>query len=146
MVLQFGERKTGPQIRIRVEASLHCFQSWCPGVWWSSFRNKGCFINIFHLLGVLVLQPNSKILLSTFLEEGPGPCPKAALLFLDCFSLTLHPLPSLITHSLNPPFGTQGRSIYSLKIKNRGHRKACVPRSLTGPCSVSQGQLITGLL
>ena len=35
-----GEWKIGPQIRIRVEASWHCFQSWCSVVWWSSFQNK----------------------------------------------------------------------------------------------------------
>ena len=52
-------------------------------VWWSSFQNKECFIDIFHLLGVLVLQKNSRIYLSIFLEEGPGPCHKAALLFLS---------------------------------------------------------------
>ena len=34
--------------------------------------------------GVLVLQKNSKILLFIFLEVGPGLCPKAALLFLNC--------------------------------------------------------------
>ena len=44
-----------------------------------SFQNEECFINVFHLLGVLVLQKTSKILLSIFLEEGSGPCPKSAL-------------------------------------------------------------------
>ena len=44
-------------------------------------------VNIFHLLGVLVLQKSSKILLCIFLEEEPRPCPKATLLFLDCSSL-----------------------------------------------------------
>ena len=39
-------------------------------------------VNIFHLLGVSVLQKSSKILLCVSLEEKPGPCPKAALLFL----------------------------------------------------------------
>ena len=52
-----------------------------------SFRMKNGFINIFHLLGVSVLSRNSKKLLCVFLEEEPGPCRKAALLSLDCFSL-----------------------------------------------------------
>ena len=41
--------------------------------------------DIFHLLGVLVLQKSSEILLHASLVGGrPGPCPKAALLFLGC--------------------------------------------------------------
>lgn len=52
-------------------------------------------INIFHLLGVLVLQTSSKVLLCVFLEAEPGPCSEAA-------SLT-----SLISSCL--PFETQGR-------------------------------------
>ena len=67
-------------------------------------------VNIFHLLEVLVLQKSSKILLCVSLEAEPGPCPKAALLFLDCSSSSLHPLPSLISNHLNLPFGTQGKS------------------------------------
>ena len=58
------------------------------------FPNEEYFINIFHLLWVFSLQKNSKILLSIFFEEGPGPCPKAALLFVDFFSRGLH-IPSL---------------------------------------------------
>ena len=55
-------------------------QSWClvaPGL------VLVVFLSCFHLLGVLVLQKHSKIVLCVFLEEEPGPCPKAALLFLD---------------------------------------------------------------
>ena len=37
--------------------------------------------NIFHVLGVLVLQKSSKILLCVYLEAELGPCPKAPLLF-----------------------------------------------------------------
>ena len=37
----------------------------------------------FHLLRVLVLQKSSKIMSCVSLEEEPGPCPKAVLLFLD---------------------------------------------------------------
>ena len=35
------------------------------------------------LVGVLVLQKNSKISLNIFLEEEPGPCPMTALLFRE---------------------------------------------------------------
>ena len=124
MVLYLGEWKVGPQIGISVEASLHCFQSWCSVVWWSSSQNKESFINIFHVLGGLVLQKSSKI----FFEEGPGPCPQTALLSLDS-SPSLHPLPSLISNPLNLPLGSQGRSwrlneAHLLRTKNEGHRKA----------------------
>lgn len=54
-------------------------QSWClvaPGL------VMVVLLSGFHLLGVLVLQKNSEILLCIFLEEEPGPYPKAALLFL----------------------------------------------------------------
>ena len=46
-------------------------------------------VNTFHLLGVLVLQKNSKAMLCISLEEEPGPCPKTALSFPDCSSLSL---------------------------------------------------------
>ena len=59
--------------------------------------------------GFQYLQNSSKILLRISHEGEPGPYPKAALSFLDC-SLSLHPLPSLISNCLNLPFGTQGRS------------------------------------
>ena len=51
-------------------------------------------VNIFHLLGVLVLQKSAKIFLCVSLEAEAGPCPKAALLFLDYSSLV----------SASPPF------------------------------------------
>ena len=44
-------------------------------------------VNIFHLLEVLVPQKSSKILFCVSLEVEPRTCIKAALLFLDCFSL-----------------------------------------------------------
>ena len=97
------------QRRIRVEASLHCLsklvfsgpQDW---FWWSSFFPEWRMLHqvVFHLLGVLVLQKGSKILLCIFLKEEPGPCPKAALL-----------LPGLCIPSLPwlaAALGTQGRS------------------------------------
>ena len=50
-------------------------------------------VNFSHLVGEY-LQNSSKILLCIFLEGEPGPCPKAALLFLDCSSHV----------SVSPPF------------------------------------------
>ena len=50
-------------------------------------------VNIFHLLGALVLQKSSKILCVS-LEAEPGSCPKAPLLPLDWTSLV----------SASPPF------------------------------------------
>ena len=116
MVLWFGEWKIGPQIRIRVEASLHCFSRLVfngPGTGSGGppfFRMKNQVVNIFHMLEVLAGQKGSKILLCIFLEEKAGPCPKAMLLSLDCASRSLHPCPSLIREGLNLPFGPQGRS------------------------------------
>ena len=98
-------------------------------------------LNIFHLLGILVLQKSSKILLCVSLEVEPGPCPKPALLCPDCSSLV----------SASPPFPDQqlfesalwnsGKvmeaGVYSLQTRNTGHRKDSVPRSPTGSCLVS---------
>ena len=60
--------------------------------------------------------------------------------FLAVPPLFLHPLPSLISNYLNLPFGTQGRSwrLESVPCKQvTGHRKASMPRSPRGSCSVS---------
>ena len=57
------------------------------------------------------LQNSSKTLLCICLEGEPGPCPKAALLFLLTGPpLSGHTLPSLICNCLIPSLGTQGRS------------------------------------
>ena len=42
-------------------------------------------VNIFHLLGILLLHKYSKILLWIYIEEEPGPCPKAAI----CYNIEL---------------------------------------------------------
>ena len=70
-------------------------------------------VNIFHLLGVFTLQRSSKM--SVSLEEDPGPCPKAALLFLDCSALVSASTPFPDWQCLNLPFGTQGGS-WKLKL------------------------------
>ena len=113
---------------------MHCFQSWGSGVRWSSFQNKEGFINIFHWLGVLVRGKNSKILLRIFLEEGPGPCPKAALLFPNCSSLP--PLPSLISSCLNWSLGNSGKvmeaEVYSPKQERGDPERLVCPGAHRG--------------
>ena len=67
-------------------------------------------VNIFHLLGVLVLQKSSKILLYLSFEMGQDPVPALYYCFLTAPPLFLHCLPSLISSPLNLLFGTQRRS------------------------------------
>ena len=105
---------------------------WCQvmmGELWPSLEWKVLHqvVNIFHLVGVLVLQKSWKILLCVSLEGEPDPAPRLRYCFLTAPPLSLHPLPSLISNCLNLPFGIQGR----------GHRKAFVSRSPTGSFSVS---------
>ena len=50
-------------------------------------------LSSFHVLGGFGCAEE----LCVFLEEEPGPCPKAALLFLDCSSLV----------SASPPFSDE---------------------------------------
>ena len=78
------------------------------------------------------------ILLCVFLESAPGYCPKAVLLLLD------YSLPSLIISYLNQCPGTQGRSWWLNEARTRhgGHRKAFVPRSLTGAMSSFTSMLL----
>ena len=80
----------GPQIRIRVDASFHSSSELV-------FSGPGLILVVLFscllFLGVLVLQKNSEILLYIFLDEELRPCPKAALLFLDCSSLVFVSLP-----------------------------------------------------
>ena len=77
-------------------------------------------ITIFHLGEAFAPTEEFKsILLCIFLEGEPGSCPTAALLFLDCSSLFLHPLSVLISDCL--PFETQGRSVsYKQKVGDTG--------------------------
>ena len=86
-----------------------------------------------HLLGALVLQ---KILLCIFLEGEPGPCPKAALLSLDCSSMVSASPPFPDQPLFEPPFWNSGTVMeaeaHSVKTRNGGHRKAYVLRTLLG--------------
>ena len=83
------QQEVGPLIRIRLSASLHSSSK--------VFSGPGLVLVVvfscLHFWGVLMMQ-NSKVFLSIVLEEEPGPCPKAALLFLDGSSLV----------SASPPF------------------------------------------
>ena len=81
------------------------------------------------------------VLLSVSLERETGSSPKAVLLF-DFFSLVFASPPFPISNCLNLSLGTQRRSwrlneAYFLRRRNRGHRKAFVSGSPTGPCSVT---------
>ena len=91
--------------------------------------------------GFQCLQNGSKILPCMSLEGEPGSC-LAALLFLTVFLFSLYALPSLVSNYLNLSVGIQGRS-WSLNescflmTRNGGHRKAFVPRTPPGSCSIS---------
>ena len=75
--------------------------------------------------------------------EGTRPLPHAALLFLDCSSLFLHSLPSLISNYLNLLFGTKGGSrklneAYFLQTRNEDTERISIRQGPTGSCSISQ--------
>ena len=90
-------------------------------------------VNIFHLLGVLVLQ-NSKIHVYPS-RRNQDPAPRLHYCFLNAPPCCLHLLPFLISNYLGPREGPE-RSLF-LQTRNGRHRKAFVPRSPTGSCSVS---------
>ena len=94
----WGEKFLLLKFEVRVAECVAFF--WLVGGGWCS-RNLMLSLKLPSSTWVwtLVLQKNSQILLCIFLEEEPGPCPKAALLFLDCSSL-VSPLPSLISNYL----------------------------------------------
>ena len=100
-------------------------------------------VNIFHLLGFLVLQKSSKILLRVSLEAEPRSLPKAAILLLVCSTLVSasSPLPDL--HLLEPAFWNSGKvletEIYSLQIRNGEHRKGFTLRNPQGPVQFHDG-------
>ena len=88
----------------------------------SQHRQRSNWFGVYVLVGIMplisptwpefqFLQNSLKILLCVSLEGEPGLYPKVPLLFLDCSSLSLQPLPSLISISLDVPFGTQWRSL-----------------------------------
>ena len=87
-------------------------------------------VNFSHMVGVSVSAKQLKDTLCVSLEGEPGPCPKAALLFLLIAPpLSLHPLPSLINSYLFEPAPWNSgkvmeveRSLFTI-IKKWGHRK-----------------------
>ena len=106
---------------------------------------------VYMLVGSIQLTPpswwacqylqNSSKILFICLKGEPGPCLKAALLFLDCSSL-VSSSPRFPDYQLfEPALWNSGKVIeaeaHSLKIRNGGHRKTFMPRSPTGSCSVS---------
>ena len=96
--------------------------------------NEECFIKqFFHLLGVLILQRGSNILLCIFLKEEPGPTPRLYYCLLAAPPWSLHTLPSLISNFLWNSRNVMEPEAYSLKARKGGHRKACVPSSLQEP-------------
>ena len=102
-------------------------------------------VNIFHLLKVLVLQKSSKILLGISLERATGPCPKAALLFLDCSSLcsATPSLPWLANVCTWPLELRDSHGDWSLfpKKQEMGDTKVFVARNPIGSCSFSKSPL-----
>ena len=131
------------KLTLFLKAGAQWLQDW---VWLSSFllerRMLHQGVNTFHLLGGLVLQKGSKILLCIFLEEDPGSCPKAALLSIDGSSLVSVSPPFQVEQLFEPALWTSGKvteaEAYSRKTRNGGHSKACIPRSPIGPCSVTK--------
>ena len=100
-------------------------------------------VNIFHLLGVLVLQKNSKIQYVYSLRWNQYPAPSLYHSFLTVPPLSLHPPPFPDYQLFESTLWNSGKvmetEVYSLKGRAGGHRKAFVSRSPTGPSSVSLG-------
>ena len=86
-------------------------------------------------------------MLRVSLEAEPGPCPKAALLFLVGSSPVSASPPFPDQQLFEPALRNSGKvteaGVYSLQTRNGGHRKAFVPRSPTGSCLVSQECMFT---
>ena len=76
------------------------------------------------------------------LRENQDPAPRLHYCFLTTPSLSLQPLPSLISNCLNLPFETQGMS-----WRLEGDRKVSMFRSPTGSClDLLLSQIIWGFL
>ena len=87
-------------------------------------------VNFSQLEGISVSAEQLKGIFVCIPCWGIRPCPKVApVVPPDCFSLVLHPFPSLINNCLNLPIVTQGRSwrlneAYFLYSKNWGTQKS----------------------
>lgn len=118
------------------------------GRWKLSFL---CTVGQGLVLGsssLIFCRRTQRYCLCVFLEEEAGPCPKAALLFLNCSSqvsasppfpdqqLLLEP--ALRNSELEEGRGRSWRLNEASFLKTRiRDTKACVPRSPTESCSVS---------
>ena len=96
-------------------------------------------VNIFHLLGGLVLQKSSKILLCVSLEAEPGPAPRLHHCFLTLPPWSLPFQTRLVwTCPLELREGHGGwMKLISYKQEMGDPERLFVPRSPTGPCLVS---------
>ena len=134
MVLVWGVKNRAAD-KDQGKGKLALFSKVCSVVQWSSFGNKECFINVFHLLGVYFCRRTQRYCHLYSLRRDQDPTPKAALLFLD-FSSRVSASPPFPDQQLfEPALWTPGKSeteVYSLKASNGGHRKSGVPRSPIG--------------
>ena len=128
--------KIGLHIRIRVEASFHCFSKLMILL----SGNEECFINIFHLLGVLVLGSTQKVLLSIFLGEEQGPCSKAVLLLFLGLCIPSHLWVATVWTCFSELREDHGGWSPFPRNRKRGTQKNMCAQETHRPCSVSYPQ------
>ena len=133
VVLQFWEWKIESRIRIKVEASLHCLSKLVfSGLRTGSGGPPSCWEFQFFRRAQRYCY---------FLQRNQDPVPRLQYCLLTACPWSLHPLLFLISYYLNLALWNSGKNMepeaYSLKRRNGGHRKACVPRDPTGPCLVT---------
>ena len=107
-------------------------------------------VNFSHLEGASVATKQLKEIVIVFLEEEPGHCPKAALLFLLTAPIySPHPFPSLVSSCLNLWLELRKDPGSWMKPISRnqemGDTKVFVSRSPTGSCLLSRIKLIIPL-
>ena len=84
----------------------------------------------FYLLGLLVLQKGSQILLCIFLEKEPGACRKAAQFYLDCSCMvSTSPDKQICEPTLWNSGKVMETETCSLKTRNGGHKGLCAQES-----------------
>ena len=102
--LRVWEWQIGPQIRIRVQASLHSLSKLMlsiprTGSGGPSFLNEECFIDILHLMGGFSSVELKDIVM--YIPWGGTRTPRVHYCLLTAPPWSLHPLPSLISNCLN---------------------------------------------
>ena len=108
-------------------------------------------VTILHLGGVLVPAEELRdVLLCISLEGEPGPCPKAALLFLEYSSLICAFPPFPDEQLFESALWSSGkvkeaeRSLFPTN-KKQGTQRGLVPsRAPPGSCSIAEGLLAAG--